>query len=124
MELLKALQQETTILYSTHILNDAEEMTDQLLFMREGRLVEQGSLQAVRAKYAEPRICITFQHEADARRFGGENVVGRTVIIDLTKTPVTMTNVLSELANSGLAVEKVERVQASLEDIFMKVVQA
>lgn len=32
LDLLKGLQQETTILYSTHILNDAEEMTDQLLF--------------------------------------------------------------------------------------------
>ena len=32
MNLLKELQQETTILYSTHILNDAEEMTDQYYF--------------------------------------------------------------------------------------------
>ena len=48
MNLLKELQQETTILYSTHILNDAEEMTDQLLFLRKGELVEQGSLEDVR----------------------------------------------------------------------------
>ena len=40
MDLLKELQQQTTILYSTHILNDAEEMTDQLLFLSDGKLVD------------------------------------------------------------------------------------
>ena len=61
MNLLKELQQETTILYSTHILNDAEEMTDQLLFLREGSLVEKGSLEDVRTRYAEPKIVIEFE---------------------------------------------------------------
>ena len=56
MDLLKELQQETTILYSTHILNDAEEMTDQLLFLRQGKLVEHGSLEEVRTRYAEPGL--------------------------------------------------------------------
>ena len=54
LNLLKELQEHTTILYSTHILNDAEEMTDQLLFLRKGQLVEQGSLKEVRDKYANP----------------------------------------------------------------------
>ncbi len=36
MNLLKELQQQSTILYSTHILNDAEEITDLLLFLQKG----------------------------------------------------------------------------------------
>ena len=54
MNLLKELQQRTTILYSTHILNDAEEMTDQLLFLRKGVLVENGSLEAIRGEICQP----------------------------------------------------------------------
>ena len=69
MNLLLELQAETTILYSTHILNDAEEMTDQLLFLRQGALVEQGSLEDVRTRYAKPRILIEFERLEDINRF-------------------------------------------------------
>ncbi|MBO1911849.1 hypothetical protein [Sporosarcina sp. 6E9] len=61
------LQAETTILYSTHILNDAEEMTDQFLFLRQGTLVEQGSLEDVRTRYEKSRILIEFENLAEKR---------------------------------------------------------
>lgn len=129
MNLLKELQQQTTILYSTHILNDAEEMTDQLLFLRQGQLVEEGSLTDVRHRYAQPKIVIEFEVEADAQRFK-EVVVGSVqlqrsqVIIELDQNPIEMAAVLSLLSTHQLAVRKVERQTASLEDIFMKVVMA
>ena len=69
MNLLKSLQQEMTILYSTHILNDAEEMTDQLLFLRNGQLVEQGSLGDVKSKYDSPRYRVEFSSAQDALTF-------------------------------------------------------
>lgn len=67
LDLLKGLQQETTILYSTHILNDAEEMTDQLLFLRDGELVEQGTLREVRQRFDEPCYIVEFSTEEEAR---------------------------------------------------------
>ena len=69
LNLLKELQASTTILYSTHILNDAEEMTDQLLFLRKGKLVEQGSLREVREKYANPVYKMYFSSSEEAARF-------------------------------------------------------
>lgn len=127
MNLLKELQQQTTILYSTHILNDAEEMTDQLLFLRNGQLVEEGSLTDVRHRYAQPKIVIEFEKEMDAQRFK-ELVSGPAqrqrlqVTIDLQEHPIDMANVLSLLSTHELTVRKVEKQTASLEDIFMKVV--
>ncbi|WP_256204179.1 AAA family ATPase [Planococcus faecalis] len=61
MDLLKSLQQDTTILYSTHILNDAEEMTDQLLFMKDGCLIEQGSLSEVKNRHAARTFAYSFK---------------------------------------------------------------
>src|SRR5690606_37085321 len=69
MDLLKELQQETTILYSTHILHDAEKMTDQVLFLKEGKLVEQGSLIDIQQKYAESKYMIQFASEQSATTF-------------------------------------------------------
>ena len=127
MNLLKELQEHTTILYSTHILNDAEEMTDQLLFLRKGQLVEQGSLREVRDKYANPLFKIYFVNTEEAAKFveiapwpaRQENEV---VFIHLEENKPVMNEVLQVLANSNLQLSKVERASASLEEIFLQVV--
>lgn len=127
MNLLKELQEHTTILYSTHILNDAEEMTDQLLFLRKGQLVEQGSLREVRDKYANPVFKIFFVNTEEAAKFvemspwpaRQENEV---VFIHLEENKPMMNEVLQVLTNSNLQLSKVERASASLEEIFLQVV--
>lgn len=126
MNLLKELQLETTILYSTHILNDAEEMTDQVLFLRHGELVEQGSLNEVRARHAEPRIVIEFEGMQELDRF--KELVewqvtskGLVSSIDVRSQVIEMSSVLSVLSEGAFLVRKVELQTATLEEIFMKV---
>lgn len=126
MDLLKDLQRKTTILYSTHILNDAEEMTDQLLFLRHGKLVEHGSLDEVRARYAEPRIVIEFEGMQELQRFmeaTAWQVTSKELVvsIDVRLEEAEMSSVLSMLTEGKFLVRKVELQTASLEDIFMKV---
>lgn len=129
MDLLKTLQQQTTILYSTHILNDAEEMTDQLLFMQAGKLVEQGSLAEVKQRHAEPSIRIRFKDAREAAAFLEENrwkaqAAGASVIVpDGTGSP-GMEEILGTLVPRAAAVVGVERQSATLEEIFLKVVGA
>ena len=125
MTLLKELQETTTILYSTHILNDAEHMTDQVLFLRDGKLVEQGSLAEVRARYDEPKIQIDFATATDAAIFADSDpnvsLKGHTVFVTVTDNASTMQHVIDQLHTQKLDVVKVERVTTSLEEIFMKV---
>ncbi|WP_274308765.1 ABC transporter ATP-binding protein [Solibacillus daqui] len=126
MNLLKEVQQQTTILYSTHILNDAEEMTDQLLFLREGRLVEQGSLVEVKAKFEQPRFKVTFANEQQALQFAQLSTLPTTsegcyAYVEIIDAQPTMQELLQRLANSTFEIVKVERQTASLEEIFMKV---
>lgn len=126
MNLLKELEQTTTILYSTHILNDAEEMTEQLLFLRKGKLVEQGSLQDVRSRFDEPRFKIQFAQANDALQFTlntdlKATAEGAAVYVNIHHEKPTMQELMKQLANTSLQVVKIERVHASLEEIFMKV---
>ncbi|TAA73533.1 ABC transporter ATP-binding protein [Planococcus salinarum] len=129
MNLLKSLQKDTTILYSTHILNDAEEMTDQLLFLKQGKLVEQGSLAEVKSRYAEPKIRLRFETEAAAAAFEERMLWQmrrqRNVIdLPLSENGPTMQQVLEALAHNGNGISGVDRQTASLEEIFHKVVGA
>lgn len=129
MRLLKELQEQTAILYSTHILNDAQQMTDQVLFLRSGELVEQGSLQAIQEKFDEPRYRLTFATALEAQQFVQQFTLpaivdGLTVTVEMHHGLPTMPQLLAMLVDCSLTVIKVERVTASLEEIFMKVVQS
>jgi len=129
MDLLKSLQQDTTILYSTHILNDAEEMTDQLLFMKDGRLIEQGSLDDVRNRHANPHIRIRFQNQAQAAVFAEghgwrSEIKKESIFLPVQENGPTMQQVLQVLAAEKLDVLGIEFQTASLEEIFLKVVAA
>jgi len=127
MNLLKQLQLESTILYSTHILNDAEEMTDQLLFLKKGQVVEKGSLNEIREKFDVPRIRIQFSKIEEAIGYASQSkwsteVEGMVVYIHITDHFPTMQQVMEELSNSPFTVLKIERNRLTLEEIFMKVV--
>ena len=127
LNLLKELQASTTILYSTHILNDAEEMTDQLLFLRKGKLVEQGSLREVREKYANPVYKMYFSSSEEAARFvelspWPARQEDSIAFIHIEEAKPLMNEVLRVLSDSNLSLSKVERATASLEEIFLQVV--
>ncbi|WP_391206250.1 ABC transporter ATP-binding protein [Psychrobacillus sp. L4] len=127
MNLLKELQTTTTILYSTHILNDAEEMTDQLLFLRKGKLVEQGSMREVLEKYANPLYKVFFLDSEEAAQFVKTAPwptwqEGAVAFIPIENAKPPMNEILYMLADSSLILSKVERATASLEEIFLQVV--
>lgn len=127
MDLLKSLQPKTTILYSTHILNDAEQMTDQLLFMQHGKLVEQGSLADVKQRYAKPRIRIRFQTAHQAAAFASQvswpvSLNGTVLELATAENEGTaMKKVLAMLAENPEGLVGVEQQTATLEEIFLKV---
>ena len=123
MNLLKKLQQTTTILYSTHILNDAEEMTDQILFLKDGALIEQGTIEDIRERYLDHRFAVTFRHEEDAQVFSTQHQFDyqqKTVLIPMTRYP-TMQHLLTFLSQTTAPIDKIEQHTSSLEDIFVKV---
>lgn len=127
LNLIKELQHNTTILYSTHILNDAEEMTDQLLFLRKGKLIEKGSLTAIQKKYEEAHYEIHFTSTEDAAQFVDASSLAvhqenEVVYVSINQEQPAMQHVLKNIIESGLPVTKVERARASLEQIFLKVV--
>lgn len=126
MDLLKQLQENTTILYSTHILNDAEQITDQLLFLKDGKLVEKGLLSDIRKKYEEPRVHIEFTTTAQAEQFLNNYQIdaianGKHVYVSQENKQQTMHQLIQRLSTNNYDIQKIEHVTSSLEEIFMKV---
>lgn len=47
MNLLFELKASTTIIYSTHVLHDAQEVSDDVLLMKDGEIIEKGTLESL-----------------------------------------------------------------------------
>lgn len=130
LDLLEELKEETTILFSTHILSDAEEVSDELLLLHNGSIVESGSLASIQQKHESMKIDLIFSE--DAASF--ENAIRDLESVDDLKRngnhievhAVELNQARLELMKLAGAKEwplaKFEVSKTSLEELFMKVV--
>lgn len=131
LELLEKLKQTTTILFSTHILNDAEEVCDHILFLHNGSIVESGSMGELKAKYQQSKLVIEFNGETEGyiEQFSEQGCIlsshmegnQATIFVkDLEKTKAVW---LREIADKNWPLMKFEVGRLTLEDVFLEVVR-
>src|SRR5690625_4746420 len=65
LTLMEDLKKEMTVLFSTHILSDADEISDGLLLLHQGNIVESGSMETLRKKYQTTKIEISFDDHSE-----------------------------------------------------------
>ncbi|MEH6990317.1 ABC transporter ATP-binding protein [Cytobacillus firmus] len=131
LELLNRLKKETAILFSTHILNDAEEICDEILFLHGGELIESGTLADLRTRHQQSKIDLVFK--ANTEEYAEEiSMIPLVSSIEvngdrasfLVKDIEDARNVfLTEIAKRKWPLVKFEISRTSLEDVFMKVVK-
>jgi ABC-2 type transport system ATP-binding protein len=132
MELLKAIKRETTVLFSTHILHDAEEISDDIMIMRGGRIRIQGDLRQLSRDHQKPQIRIRADHADPAWVHGLQQKpfvksmhmeLGR-IILQVTDLSLARQALLKEIADLQVEIDSFETGHTTLEDLFMKAVQA
>lgn len=131
LELLGKLKQETTVLFSTHILNDAEEVCDEILFLHDGLIVEAGTMDELREKHQQMKIDLVFREKTSEyiSAFKNQDLI-ESVLMDGNKASVFVqdldkakTAFLNDVSVNNWPLVKFEISKMSLEDVFMKVVQ-
>lgn len=131
LELLQQLKMESTILFSTHILNDAEEICDKVLFLHEGKIVESGTMNELREKYQQSRIHLNFQTISEDIVRVIENlssiesvtIEGNQIILFVRDIHEARKEILQESLQQNWPFLKFEVSRMTLEDVFMKVVR-
>lgn len=131
LELLERLKKETTILFSTHILNDAEEVCDEILFLHNGEIIESGSMEELREKHQQAKIELEFKGDSRGYKEIFSAVLknstvtaeGNTIHVVADNVESARNLILKEIVERNLSLLKFEISRTSLEDVFMKVVQ-
>ncbi|KAA0546300.1 ABC transporter ATP-binding protein [Bacillus sp. BGMRC 2118] len=132
LDMMREIKEETTILFSTHVLHDAEEISDDILIMHAGEIAISGSLGSVMEEYRQPILQIEFESKVtewlkdiESYSFVSEvNIQGNKASIVLKDMVDGKQTLLQDIVDRKLPIRKFEMAQTTLEDLFMKVVKA
>ncbi|GGG16918.1 ABC transporter ATP-binding protein [Paenibacillus aceti] len=136
MELLQELKGETTILLSTHVLHDAEEVCDRVMMMREGEIVENGELSDLLDKYSLPVLNLQLEYHSNPSAVNWLRSLrerpfvleyeqhGGSAAITVSDIKEARAVILSEAAERHIPLQRFEAGTSTLEEMFMKVVQS
>ena len=125
LDVLVAAKEETTILFSTHILSDVEHICDEMALLNEGKIVMQGSIEDVKRNRRSNSTEIRMDREQDMKALEDafpdlqRDASGNLIL----KDPVKMPEILRFMADKKLDPARIEKQEATLEDIFLEQIQ-
>ncbi|MBO9605337.1 MAG: ABC transporter ATP-binding protein [Paenibacillaceae bacterium] len=131
LDMLRRLKGETTMLFSTHVLHDAEDVCDDVLIMRQGEIAVRGSLDELRERYR--RSVVTVHADEPLARWAeavkrelplvtAAEASGMSAEIEVGDLAQGSKALLADLAKRGIGVRKFEAGYSTLEELFLKAV--
>jgi ABC-2 type transport system ATP-binding protein len=126
-EYLRSMMPGRTVLLCTHNLAEAEALCDDVVILRAGRVVLDGSVPDLKRR-ARPRLRLAARQgvEAIVARLDGMNVVSRTddhVLVETSDPQREAPPILERLLAGGIAVYECTPIQPTLEDLFLEAVR-
>ena len=136
LKVMARLRKHTTIFYSTHILDDVQQVSDAVAILNGGKLVSQGTIDELLAGGDEITFHVTIQGDSAKARERLEKQAwvsavhsrpknGSTLFnVSVTDEQAANTHLLSILmADGDLSVSDFRRKSQELEDVFINIVE-
>lgn len=130
LTLMQQLKNEMTILFSTHILNDADEISDSLIVLKDGEVVEKGSILKLQEKYTTSKIIVQFHSVNDTMltklnelpTVTTTETIGNHLHLYVTDVAAAQTELLTFIDEQNLALSEYRVGRLTIEEMFVKAV--
>jgi len=126
LDILLAVREQTTVLFSTHILSDVERICTDVAFLNNGVVEIQGKLSQMKTKYPSEEYRLEIENETDIRKLiRAFSVMKQLVGNQLTfcESELSVFDVLRFVSDEHIVLLKLEKVEPTLEALFMEVTQ-
>lgn len=127
LDILWKAKEQTTVLFSTHILSDVERICSDIAFLNDGEIVIQGTLEEIRSAHASEEFLLETEQETDADRiikaFPECSKADQTKIV-IKNEKEMLYAILKWIAEEKIAIQKIERLEPTLESLFLEVVKS
>ncbi|MCI8610128.1 MAG: ABC transporter ATP-binding protein [Firmicutes bacterium] len=123
LDLLVAVKEETTVVFSTHILSDVEHICDEVALLHEGVIALQGSLAEVKKLGGHPAMELELERKEDGKLLETmfpclENQGRKLLLKDGDRLP----EILAVIGERRIPFLRMERQETNLEDLFLEVI--
>ncbi len=120
----------TTVILTTHYLDEADHLSDRLAIIDHGRLIAEGTPAELKQRYSGDAIAITpglpmaslpsLERELGSSPFvSGARIVDGSIRLSVTDTTRAMAAVFGMLADRGIDILAASLAQPSLDDVFL-----
>lgn len=119
---IKEIKEETSILFTTHYLEEAEKLCDRVAFIHKGKIRQIGETQKLISQLTTRKILIKLHQP---RTFQSEYYLGREKDYELFLLPYSFSagKLLKELNLDMKNIEDLKLREGSLEDVFNRVME-
>lgn len=126
LDILMAVREQTTVLFSTHILSDVERICTDVAFLNDGVVNIQGKLSDIKSQYRTEEYVLETGKEEELKLlmnvFAGLKKSGINTA-SFRENDHTLFDILRFVTDNRIRLLKIERVEPTLEALFMEVVE-
>ncbi|MBN2240192.1 MAG: ATP-binding cassette domain-containing protein [Dehalococcoidales bacterium] len=118
--LIERRQDGATIMFSTHVMSDVEEMCERIALISDGNLLLFGNLGEIRRQRGEKSVQVRASGIPDSLQTAPKKILHDDTVEYDTGDNLTPLNIYMAYASSGIPVDRFERMMPSLNDIFIE----
>ena len=126
LDILLAIKDQTTVLFSTHILSDVERICTDVAFLKDGVVNIGGKLSDIKTRYRSNEYMIETENDSDTvilrNAFPEVKEIDRNKVT-FSENKYSASEIFRFVADHRILLLKVERLEPSLEDLFMEVTE-
>lgn len=126
LDILTAVREQTTVIFSTHILSDVERICTDVAFLNDGVVGMQGKLSDVKSVYHTDEYVLQTENESSAlalmQSFDKIKKIENNQLSFLEKEH-SIYDVLRFVAEKRISLVKFEKAEPTLETLFMEVIK-
>lgn len=126
LDILLSVKEQTTVLFSTHILSDVDRICTDIAFLNDGVISIQGTVAEIKEKYRTQEYLLELEGEENHEKILNEfksierNINNQLVFKDDKEN---LYEVLRFIADNRISINKLENIEPSLETLFLEVVK-
>lgn len=126
LDILVASKDETTIMFSTHILSDVERICDRIAFLHQGKLALSGSIGDIKKMNTKEEYVVVVQNKDDSSllqmQFHNAVKMDDYTLKIHVDSENSVKQIMQFLLGKSIAIERIEKCENTLENLFMEVV--
>lgn len=129
LDMMRELKRHMAVLFSTHVLHDAEQVCDQVVIMKNGEISWKGELQELKQQQQTNVFTLSVKEKLEGW-LEEKPYVSAIVYKNPSQAVFELSDInagrslLSDCIRKGLTVTRFEQKTESLEDVYLKVVHA